>query len=138
MKYLHSFVLAACAFAWLGCRGFASAGGLCGGACLAGTWLAVGLGLGLGLGVGFGLVLGLGLGLGLELGLGPRLGLGSVLGLRLRLGLRLGFGGHRGGWRIRRRCGRSDAERLERCSDRGLQQLRRLEAVEQLADIELE
>ena len=45
MKYLHSFVLAACAFAWLGCRGFASAGGLCGGACLAGTWLAAGLGL---------------------------------------------------------------------------------------------
>ena len=136
MKYLHSFVLAACAFAWLGCRGFASAGGLCGGACLAGTWLAVGVGLGVGLGLGLRLVLVLGLGLGL--GLGLRLGLGSVLGLRLRLGLRLGFGGHRGGWRIRRRCGRGDAERLERCGDRGLQQLRRLEAVEQLADIELE
>ena len=136
MKYLHSFVLAACAFAWLGCRGFASAGGLCGGACLAGTWLAVGLGLGLGLVLGLRLVLVLGLGLGL--GSGLRLGLGSVLGLRLRLGLRLGFGGHRGGWRIRRRCGRGDAERLECCGDRGLQQLRRLEAVEQLANIELE
>ena len=98
----------------------------------------LGLELGLGLGLVLGLRLGLGLGLGLELGSGLRLGLGSVLGLRLRLGLRLGFGGHRGGWRIRRRCGRGDAERLERCGDRGLQQLRRLEAVEQLADIELE